>query len=168
MGTSKGFRIAKNQRKILPAVKKVGSAYATRVGRLPGVGLGINLKSSFGISAFQPNGKDAGATLHAQARRRRNLPFGAENHVDSRAELDQAYTLAGGAGVTDFFLENDSPRDQSATLLEHHSRAVSVNGDDVLLILRRCQPFARDQEFALLIIDAGNAARDRRPVYGTV
>ena len=64
-----------------------------------------------------------------------DLPFGPEQHVHARAELDQADALAGGDVVARFLVEHDAAGDQAGDLLEDHARAVALHGDHVLLVL---------------------------------
>src|SRR5437870_1481865 len=98
----------------------------------------------------------------------RHIPLRAQKHIDPRTELDQADTLAGIHRVTRLLVADDAPRDQPCDLLEDHARGtaagMAVDGNGVLLVGVAGFLFARDQKLALLILDAGNSAGDRRAV----
>ena len=91
-------------------------------------------------------GRDAHPGLH------RDLPFGSEQDVDARAELDQADAFAGGHVVAGLLVKDDAARDQSGDLLEYHGGSFPLHGDDVLLVLVGADFTAGHVEFTFLVL----------------
>src|SRR5258708_16168139 len=65
-----------------------------------------------------------------------DFPFRTELDVHSRAEFDHADALAGGNCVAHLLAEHDAARDQARDLLEDDARAIAIDGDGGLLVLR--------------------------------
>ncbi len=62
--------------------------------------------------------QDAGAARDALARPHLDVPFGAQEHVDAGAKLDEPDAFALGHGVAGLLVEDDAARDQSGDLRE--------------------------------------------------
>src|ERR1700726_1048609 len=93
-----------------------------------------SLRLRFGICSA-PAGEYARSRRHAHARANRDLPFGAEDHVDARAKLDQTDALADPHLVSGVLAEHNTARDEAGNLLEDDASAIAIYGDHVLLIL---------------------------------
>src|SRR5271166_3888819 len=121
--------MARNPRKMFPAVKNVGSAYAARRGLRPGacgpMKRSFNVRLAIHSLSLSQHGCSGG---HAHSCLDGDLPFGAEEDVDARAELDEAHSLALSNVVAGVFIEDDAARDQSRDLSEPHRRVSGLDG----------------------------------------
>src|SRR5207244_3147024 len=99
-------------RKIFPAVKRVGNAYAARRGRRPTRGpisrsLSCRLMRSFPLRQYR------GAGGHACSFCDYEFPFGAQEYIDAGAKLDQADTFAFFYFVARALIKYDAACDQA-------------------------------------------------------
>src|SRR5258706_11677991 len=92
------------------------------------------------------------------------VPFRTELDIDSRSELDHPDALAGGYRIARLLVEYDAARDQAGDLLKGHTGSIAVDGDGVLLVLRRGFFFTGHQELPLLVADLRDFAGDGRAV----
>src|SRR5688572_549929 len=149
---------------MLPAVNRVGRAYAARRGLRSGERGSTNRSLSamcLPILAARDHARTGG---DAHARFHHDLPFRAKQDIHSRTEFDQPDTFAFSHIVAAFLGEHDAPRDQPGDLLEDDARSVPFDRDNVLLVLRRTDFPAGDQEFSTLILHIGDGSTDRRAV----
>src|ERR1035437_4670328 len=116
------------------------------------------------LPSFPAARDDARTGGHAHAGPHRDFPFGAEQDVDARAELDEAHSFAGGNAVAGLLVEDDAARDQSGDLFENHAGACALDGDDVLLVLGGTRLAAGDVKPPLVVLDGGDVAADRSAV----
>src|SRR5579871_2606503 len=170
-------RIAMKPRKMLPAVKSVGSAYAARRGRRAGdrgskkrcwnVSLAILLLSlaRLASSGVSSPGHDARSARYPVACLDGNFPLRPKKDVDAGAKLDQPHALSLAHRVPGVLIENDAARDQSGDLREGDAGSVARYAHRVALVLRAGRFFAGHQELSLCIFDFGDAARDRRAIH---
>src|SRR5512142_1169510 len=108
---------------MLPAVKRVGRAYAARRGRRSG-DFGSTSRSLRDIdsSAVDTPRDDARAGGDALAGRHRDLPLRPEQDVHARPELDQPDALAFFDPVADLLPEDDAAGNQAGDLFEDDRR----------------------------------------------
>ncbi len=117
-----------------------------------------------------PNaGDDARSTDDTLAGLGADFPLRSENHIDTGAELDEANALARFHNVAGLFVDDDSSRDEPCDLFEGDLRLnaadFALHRENALLIGVAGFGFARDQELAFLVIDAGDFAGDRRAIH---
>src|SRR6202044_176267 len=93
-----------------------------------------------------------------------DLPFGAEEHIHTRAEFDQADPFASVHAVPRLLVEDGAARDQSSDLFEAHGSSLPLHGDDVLLVLVGADFPAGDVELTFLVVDFGDGPGDGRTV----
>src|SRR5215813_15566273 len=121
---------------MLPAVKRVGKAYAARRGRRSGERGSMNLSLSGILPSFDSPCDYARARCHSHAGFHDDFPFRTEEDVHARSEFDQSDALAGGNLIARLLIAHDAARDQSGDLFEDYGRAAAFHCDDVLLIFR--------------------------------
>src|SRR6266852_5088338 len=94
-----------------------------------------------------------------------DVPIRTELDIDSRAELDHPDALAGSYRIARLLGEYDAARDQAGDLLKGHTGTIAVDGDRVLLVLRRGFLFTGNQELSLLVADLRDFAGDGGAVH---
>src|ERR1035437_2102348 len=110
-------------------------------------------------------GQDAGTAGDAHSRLNHNLPFRAEQHIDSRSELDHAHPLTHSDLIPSLLAEDDAAGDQAGDLFEDHGRAAARHRDHVLFVVFGTNLAAGNVEASLLVTHIADGAGNRRPVY---
>src|ERR1044071_8981596 len=104
---------------MLPAVKRVGNAYAARRGRRSGDRGSTRRSLSTTNSPVEASRDHARARSDALAGPGYDLSLGAEQHIHPRPELDQPDALARVHVIPGMLAEHDAASDQSGDLLEN-------------------------------------------------
>ena len=110
-------------------------------------------------------GDDAGSAFDAIAHLYIHPGPCIEQHVGSRTELDQPHSLAANQPISNFGVEDDTPREKPRDLLEDHGLPVTFDSHDVLLIQVCAIWTARIEKLSALVSDVSHYAADWRPVH---
>src|SRR5579862_2210332 len=117
---------------------------------------------AFGLESRQYAGSSANMIAHFHLQTGRRL---AQN-VGSRAELDQSDALPALQPVADFWMKNDSPRQQPGNLFEDDGLPIfALYSYNILLILLGRGLIHGVEIFAPLVANFAHHSRDRRTVY---
>ena len=110
-------------------------------------------------------GENARTTFYAVTDLYGDAGRAVEKDVGAGSELDESNALAAIETISDFGVKYDATSQESSDLLEDHGLSVTLNGDDILLVLIGAILAAGVEEFSTLVSDVTDHPGNRSAIH---